>query len=222
MLQPRTVIQGFEIQGVIRSGPRGPVYEAIQGSLLRPVAFRILAPWLSRDTDFVKRFWRQEWPDHSHIVPVYEAGECEYGLFLAMQLIRGETLAEVIAREGLTEPSGLVLLTQIASALDAAHESGVAHGWVRPEAVLVDGNGRAWLSDFGLTPGTAEPAADRAAFAALARTCFGKRSVPKGRWETAGEVVEAVMAKRRGSAEGREGGPLRRVRRRVQPRRGTP
>lgn len=194
MLERRTVIEGFEIQGVLRSGPRGIVYEAIQGSLLRPVALRILAPRLSQDTEFVERFWRQEWPEHPSIVPVYEAGQSVHGLFVAMQLIRGETLAEVLAHGAPERSSALAVLTQIASALDAAHEGGLAHGSLRPEAVLIDGSGRAWLSDFGLAPGVATASSDRATFAAMLRTCLGKRTVPKGHWETASALVAAIKA----------------------------
>ena len=210
MLEPRTIIHGFEVQDVLRSGPRGTIYEAVQGSLLRTVALRILAPWLSEDSEFVERFWRQQWPEHSHIVPVYEAGESEHGLFLAMQLIRGETLAEVLARGGLSEPDGIALLTQVASALDAAHEEDIAHGWLRPEAVLIDDGGRPWLSDFGLTPGAANPAMDRAAFGKLVRACLGRRSVRRGRCETCSDLVVTATARVQGSPGGNKGGFLRR------------
>ena len=106
MLKSRTVIEGFEVQAMLRSGPRGAVYEAVQGSLLRTVALRLLDPALSEDPEFVERFWRQEWPEHPHIVPVYEAGESAHGLFVAMQLISGETLAEMRARDALDPASG--------------------------------------------------------------------------------------------------------------------
>jgi serine/threonine protein kinase len=200
VVKSRTVIEGFEVQSVLRSGPRGAVYEAVQGSLLRTVALRLLDPELSEDREFVERFWRQEWPEHPHIVPVYEAGESAHGLFVAMQLITGETLAEMRARDVLDPATALILLTQVASALDGAHEAGIAHGWLRPEAVLVDGTGRAWLSDFGLTPGAATVEADRDAFKKLVRTCLGKRSVPRGKWETASDLISAVALRQSGEA----------------------
>ena len=209
VLDPRTNIEGFEVQDMLRSGPRGAVYEAVQGSLLRPVALRVLDPELSEDPEFVERFWRQKWPEHPHIVSVYEAGECEHGLFVAMQLIRGETLAEILARSGLPPDGALEVLTQIAAALDSAHQEGLAHGWVRPEAVLIDESGRPWLSDFGLTPGAATPAADRKAFAALVRACLGKRSVPRGEWTSPSALMDAVAA-RHAEREGGGGGGLRR------------
>lgn len=213
------VIHGFEIQGVLRSGPRGVVYEAMQGSLLRPVALRVLDPQLSRDPDFVERFRRQRWPEHPHIVSVFEAGECEDGLFLAMQLITGETLAELLARDALAGPAALAALTEVAGALDAAHEDGLAHGWVRPEAVLIDASRRAWLSDFGLTPGKATPSGDLDAFRALVRTCLGRASLPRGRWDTASELIAAAAAARRGPGDQGDGGWRRLARRVLPPRR---
>lgn len=214
VLERRTVIDGFEIQGVLRSGPPGIVYEAIQGSLLRPVALRILAPRLSQDAEFVERFSRQEWPEHPSIVPVYEAGQSGHGLFVAMQLIRGETLAEVLGHGTRERSSLLAVLTHIASALDAAHEAGLAHGWLRPEAVLIDGSGRAWLSDFGLAPGAATASADRAMFATILRACLGKRTVPKGHWETASALVAAIQANHHPTTDQDEGGRWRRRMRR--------
>lgn len=218
MIEQRTVIEGFEVQGVLRSGPRGTIYEAVQGSLLRTVALRILAPWLSEDKEFVERFWRQQWPEHPHIVPVYEAGESRHGLFLAMQLIRGETLAEVLARGGLSHEDGIDVLTKIAGALDTAHEEEIAHGWLRPDAVLIDDAGRPWLSDFGLTPGVAGSATDREAFVKLVRASLGKRSVPRARWETCSAIVAAAA-----ECVGDEAGSVRRrVRQLLTPRRGEP
>jgi serine/threonine protein kinase len=186
------VIGGFEIQGVVRSGPRGVVYEAVEGDGGRVVALRVLDLRLSHDPAFVERFREQEWPEHPHIVSVFEAGEWEHGLFVAMQLVHGETIAEMLAGGGLDQTRALAALTDVAGALDSAHERGLAHGWVRPEAVLVDEDGWTWLLDFGLFPGTAKGAEDLTAFAALARTCLGKRGVPRRGWETASALMTAV------------------------------
>ena len=216
MLGRGNVIGGFEIQGDLRCGPRGVVYEAVQVGVGRVVALRVLDLRLSHGHDpaFVERFRQQEWPEHPHVASVFEAGEWEHGLFVAMQLIRGDTIAELLARGVLDQSTALAALTAVASALDSAHERGLAHGWVRPEAVLVDEDGWTWLVNFGLFPGTATPAADRTAFAALVRTCVGKRSVPRGSWETASELMEAVSARLNaepGSGRGwrrRRGAPL--------------
>ena len=78
----------------------GVVYQATQLSLNRTVALKVLAPDLSEDAAFRERFRRegqlQAAIDHPHIVTVYEAGETEHGLFLAMRLIRGPTLKDMI------------------------------------------------------------------------------------------------------------------------------
>ena len=211
MLGRGDVISGFEIQGPVRSGPRGVVYEAVDGGEDRVVALRVLDLRLSHDPAFVQRFREQEWPEHPHIVSVFEAGEWEHGLFVAMQLVRGDTIAEMLARGGLDQARARAALTEVAGALDSAHERGLAHGWVRPEAVLIDEDGWTWLLDFGLFPGTAKPAADLTAFAALARTCLGKRSVPRGSWDTASALMRAVSD--RLDAQPDDGGWRRRLRR---------
>lgn len=167
MLGRGDVIGGFEIQRDLRPGPRGVVYEAVQAGGGQAVALRVLDLRLSRGHDpaFVERVRQQEWPEHPHIASVVEAGEWEHGLFVATQLIRGDTIAEMLARGDLDRSAALAALTQIASALDSAHERGLAHGWVRPQAVLIDEDGWTWLVNFGLFPGTATPAEDRTAFA---------------------------------------------------------
>ena len=212
------VIGGFEIQRDLRSGARGVVYEAVQVGVGRVVALRVLDLRLSRGHDpaFVERFRHQEWPEHPHIAAVIEAGEWDHGLFVAMQLIRGDTIAELLARGDLDQSTALAALTEIASALDSAHQRGLAHGWVSPQAVLIDEDGWSWLVNFGLFPGTATPAADRTAFAALVRTCLGKRSVPRGSWETASALMQAVSA-HLAAQPARDSGRLRRRRRRAPP-----
>ena len=215
MLGRGDVIGGFEIQGVVRSGPRGVVYEAARGGMEEVVALRVLDLRLSHDPAFVERFREQEWPEHPHIVSVFETGEWDHGLYVAMQLVRGDTIAELLARGGLDGSRALAALTDVASALDGAHRRGLAHGWIRPEAVLIDEDGWTWLLDFGLVPGTADPAADRIAFAALVRTCLGKRSVPRGSWETASALMTAVSDQRDAKPDG--GGWRRRLRRGAPP-----
>lgn len=218
MLRRGDVIGGFEIQRDLRPGPRGVVYEAVQVGVGREVALRVLDLRLSRGHDpaFVERFRQQEWPEHPHIASVVEAGEWDHGLFVATQLIRGDTITEMLERGDLDQPAARAALTEIASALDSAHERGLAHGWVRPQAVLIDEDGWSWLVNFGLFPGTATPAADRAAFAELVRTCLGKRSVPRDGWETASALMQAVAARLDAQPEGGSGW-ARRLRRGAPP-----
>lgn len=132
----------------------GTVYEATQLSLNRPVALKLIAPALGDDAVFRERFRRegvsQATLDHPHIVPIFEAGESEYGLFLAMRLIRGSTLKDRVAAGELDRGRALGILRQIADALDAAHGAGLVHRDVKSHNVLIEEDD-AYLADFGLT-----------------------------------------------------------------------
>ena len=100
MLAPGDTVAGYRIDGILGRGGMGVVYTATQLSLNRTVALKFLADILGDDPDFRERFRRegliQAALDHPHIVPVYEAGEVDDGLFLAMRLVRGENLKELI------------------------------------------------------------------------------------------------------------------------------
>jgi serine/threonine protein kinase len=132
----------------------GAVYEATQLSLNRVVALKLLAPNLSDDPGFRARFERegqvQAGLDHEHIVPVYEAGQSEYGLFLAMRLIGGPTLKRLILDGDLDPRRSVRLLAQVAYALDAAHEAGLIHRDIKPQNILIGKGDHAYLADFGL------------------------------------------------------------------------
>jgi hypothetical protein len=162
MLATGRTLAGYRVEGVLGGGGMGVVYEATQLSLERTVALKVLAPHLSADPEFAARFRReamlQAALDHPNIVPVYEAGESEDGLYLAMKLVRGSDLRRLVA-DGL-EPDGVLdALEQVAGALDAAHEAGSIHRDVKPQNVLVDEDGTAYLADFGLSRRTQGSAA---------------------------------------------------------------
>ena len=135
----------------------GTVYRATQLSLERVVALKLLTADLSADPAFRERFRRegllQAALDHPHIVTVYEAGETDNRLFLAMRMVEGPTLKDLILRRELDDRRALRLLTQVAEALDAAHAKGLIHRDVKPQNVLVGAGDHAYLADFGLTKG---------------------------------------------------------------------
>ena len=138
----------------------GVVYEATQIALARKVALKVLPPELGEDTDFRERFRRegmaQASVDHPHIITVYEAGDADGRLFIAMRLVDGPTLKDLIRSGGLTRDRALVLLGQVAGALDAAHRAGLVHRDVKPPNVLVGPGDHAYLADFGITKALAE------------------------------------------------------------------
>jgi predicted Ser/Thr protein kinase len=155
VLRTGQTIAGYRVEDLLASGGMGVVYRATQLSLGRTVALKVLAPHLSADPEFRERFRReaamQARLEHPHIVTVYEAGESEEGLFLALKYVEGTDLRRLIESGELSPTRALDLLEQVASALDAAHELGLVHRDVKPQNVLVGRGDRAYLADFGLT-----------------------------------------------------------------------
>ncbi len=153
-----TTIAGYRIEAVLGRGGMGVVYLAEQLALSRKVALKVLAPELAEDPKFRDRFLRESRIAASledpNILPVYEAGEADGALFIAMRYVRGTDLRRLIDAEGPLAPERTVsILTQAASALDAAHAEGLIHRDVKPANVLlVPGSpDRVYLADFGLT-----------------------------------------------------------------------
>jgi serine/threonine protein kinase len=165
MLQPGDEFEGYRIERLLGRGGMGEVYEAIQSGLGRPVAIKVLHDGLIGDEEFRDRFRRegrlQATLEHPNVVTVYEAGEIDEGLFLAMQLIDGPTLKKLIGPDGLDPEQTVSLLTPIAEALDTAHRNGLVHRDVKPQNILVGKGGTPYLADFGLTRGPGHTAFTR-------------------------------------------------------------
>jgi serine/threonine protein kinase len=155
LLERGTILAGYRVDGVVGEGGMAVVYRATQLSLDRVVALKVIAPELGDDPSFRARFKRegqlQAGLDHEHIVPVHEAGESEHGLFLAMRLIAGPTLKDLILSGQLDPRRSLRLLAQVARALDTAHQAGLIHRDIKPQNILIGKDDHAYLADFGLT-----------------------------------------------------------------------
>jgi len=141
------------------------VYEATDLRLTRKVALKVLTEELAEGSDFRERFLRESRfaasLDHPNIVPIYEAGEADGHLYIAMRYVRGNNLAEVLRKDGPFEPRrALAILSPVADALDAAHNAGLVHRDVKPANILLtaaagrDGYEHVYLTDFGLTKAT--------------------------------------------------------------------
>lgn len=158
-----TTLGGYEIGSLLGRGGMGVVYLATDTKLGRRVALKVLAPELSGDEGFRTRFIRESQmaaaTDHPNIIPVYDAGETDGVLFLAMRYVDGTDLREVIKAHGQLEIGRAVsIVSQVGSALDAAHASGLIHRDVKPANVLLTTLGSSgesldhvYLTDFGLT-----------------------------------------------------------------------
>jgi serine/threonine protein kinase len=148
-----TELGGYRILEQLGRGGTSVVYRAEHVRLGRPAALKLLSPGLG-DADFSDRFLRESRLaaslDHPSIVPVYDAGEDDGVLWIAMACIEGTDLKTLIREEGaLPLRRALFILGQIASALDAAHARGLVHRDVKPANILVGPEDRAYLSDFG-------------------------------------------------------------------------
>ena len=147
---------GFRIEGVLGRGAMGVVYRATDIRLQRSVALKVVAAHLAEDESFRERFVAEAraaaMVEHPGIVAVYASGEEDGVPYIAMRLIEGRELSEILAASGRLAPQeALRLLAPIASALDAASRAGIVHRDVKPSNILVpaDGSG-AVLVDFGI------------------------------------------------------------------------
>lgn len=146
-------IPGFDIDRVIGEGAMATVYLALQRSLERKVALKIMAPALAADASFCERFLREGKTlarlAHPHIVTVHDIGNAGEHYYMAMEYLPNGTLRERIAA-GLSPEQGLQFIRQIASALGYAHSQGLIHRDVKPANILFRADGTAVLSDFGI------------------------------------------------------------------------
>ena len=148
-----TELGGYRIEEQLGRGGTSVVYRAEHVRLGRQAALKLLSPGLG-EADFSERFLRESRLaaslDHPSIVPVYDAGEDDGLLYIAMAYVEGTDLKTLIVGEGpLPLRRALAIAGQIASALDAAHEQGLVHRDVKPANILVGRDDRAYLSDFG-------------------------------------------------------------------------
>jgi serine/threonine protein kinase/ABC-type oligopeptide transport system substrate-binding subunit len=162
-LAPGTPIAGYRIRSVLGRGGMGVVYLAEHEGLQRNVALKVLAPQFATDPKFRERFVRESQLaanlEHPHVIPIYEAGEGDGVLFIAMRYVEGVDLRKLLLEGPLKPDRALAILRQVADALDAAHERRLVHRDVKPGNILLAHRGpepreEAYLSDFGLTKRT--------------------------------------------------------------------
>ncbi len=146
----------YEIQEELGRGGSAAVVRAYDRVLERQVALKILSGPIANDPEFMSRFEREARLaarlDHPNIVTIYDFGRFGDGRgFISMRLLAGRGLEKILAQEWPLESESLIaIVSQVAAALDYTHSMGMVHRDVKPNNVIVDGSGRATLTDFGI------------------------------------------------------------------------
>ena len=151
----RTLDGRYGVRSRIAEGGMATVYLAVDERLEREVAVKVLRPHLAHDDTFVTRFRREARSaaalSHPNVVAVYDQGEDDGHMFLAMEYVPGQTLREVLTEEGPLSPrAALDVLEALLLALAAAHDKGLIHRDVKPENVIISEHGTVKVADFGL------------------------------------------------------------------------
>ncbi|HYB54170.1 MAG TPA: serine/threonine-protein kinase [Thermoanaerobaculia bacterium] len=153
---PGTVLlERYRIIGLLGRGGMGEVYRADDLKLGQPVALKFLPTGLGRDPSRLERFYAEvriaRQVSHPNVCRVYDVGEVDGRNFLSMEFVDGEDLASLLKRIGRLPPDkALEIARELAAGLAAAHDKGVLHRDLKPANVMIDGRGRARITDFGL------------------------------------------------------------------------
>lgn len=159
-LRPGESIGPYRVEAVLGEGAVGVVYRARRHPGGDVVALKVLKPELARDETFRKRFSNEARSArsvrHRYLVPVVDEGEADGRTYLAVAYVGGGSLDDHIRDRGpLTPQDTARLLSQVASGLDSLHREGLVHRDLKPSNIIIDEEGRALLTDFGLAKGQA-------------------------------------------------------------------
>jgi serine/threonine protein kinase/Tfp pilus assembly protein PilF len=180
-----TSIIHYEIQRKLGSGGMGDVYLAEDRNLRRPVALKILPKEFASDAQRKQRFMQEAHAasilGHPNISVIHEIGEADGLLYISMEYVEGETLADRLKRGPLSTTTEIVDIgVQIADAIDAAHAKGITHRDLKPANVMITPRGHVKVLDFGLAKlrGDDRPLTDEVSTAALSTPGMIMGTVP--------------------------------------------
>src|SRR5512143_3620888 len=155
-----TNIKGYELRERIGAGGFGTVYRAYQSSVGREVAIKMILPHFANHPDFIRRFAAEAGLvarlEHPHIIPLHDYWRDSDGAYLVMRWLRGGSLSEALKASPYELRAAALLLDQVTSALALAHRNEVVHRDLKPANILLDEDGNAYLSDFGIAKDIAQ------------------------------------------------------------------
>ncbi|GJJ16361.1 serine/threonine-protein kinase [Mycolicibacterium mageritense] len=151
----------YELRSLIGVGGMGEVYRAYDTVKDRTVAVKVLRTEVAADPSYQARFRRESRVaarlQEPHVIPVHDFGDIDGVLFIDMRLVEGGSIKDLLRAHGPLDPvRAAAIITQVASALDAAHADGLVHRDIKPENVLLTANDFAYLVDFGIAYGGGE------------------------------------------------------------------
>ena len=156
MIEPETIIDGrYRVISRLGSGGMADVYLAQDQLLGRDVAVKVLHHHFAEDQEFVERFRREASSaaalSHPNIVAIFDRGEWNGTYYIAMEYVAGRTLKSVVREQGALDPAAAIeIVVQILRAARFAHRRGVIHRDLKPHNVILDEEGRARVTDFGI------------------------------------------------------------------------
>jgi predicted ATPase len=154
MLAPGTKLGSYEIVAAVGAGGMGEVYRARDARLDRIVAIKVLPAEFSADTDRLRRFEREARSasalNHPNIVTIYELGQHGSTHYIAMELVEGQTLRQMLTAGTLPIRKTIEIAAQVAEGLAKAHEAGIAHRDLKPDNLMLSQDGFVKILDFGL------------------------------------------------------------------------
>jgi tRNA A-37 threonylcarbamoyl transferase component Bud32 len=200
-----TLSGDYEVETELARGGMAVVYKAREIGLGRMVALKVLSPELAAHMRAAERFKREARVvaelDHPNIVPVYRVGQIGDVLFIAMKFIEGRPLGQIVEAQGaLPVPVVIHVLRSAARALEYAHERQIVHRDVKGDNILVDGEGRALMTDFGVALRAADVTltTDGSVIGTPAfmspEQCAGKRAGPQSDQYALGVVAFSMLA----------------------------
>jgi WD40 repeat protein/serine/threonine protein kinase/class 3 adenylate cyclase len=202
-----TPLRSYRLIEQIGKGAFGVVWRALDPGVGREVAVKQIHARLADDATFVRRFQQEAQIvarlEHPHVVPLYDYWRDGTGAYLVMRLMRGGNLAERLGAGPLGLDEAVAIIDQIASALSAAHRQRLVHRDVKPENVLLDEDGNAYLSDFGIAEDQGVPAqvsAGSSSWGFLSpEQIRGEEATPRSDIYALGMVLEEMLRGRRPS-----------------------